>query len=776
MNPIKSRKHAIRRPAPHLATTALGAGLALAMPMAHAADESAALDDARRLDKVEVHGLRSFVVSPKFTQTLQDTPQTIEVIDKEVLRQQGATTLTEALRNSPGVGTFYAGENGNTTSGDAIYMRGFDSSSSIFVDGARDLGSVSRDLFNIEQVEVVKGPAGTDTGRSAPTGAINMVTSQAHLRESGAATLSAGADGQKRATADWNTRLGGSAALRIAAMWQDSDVAGRDHVNNSRFGIAPSLGLGLVGDTRVWLNLLYLEQDNVPDGHVPTIGLPGWSPQPGLESLAGHPVDPENFYGTRQDYEHVISKMATLRIDHAFSDAVNLSNTLRWGTTRQDYLLTAFMGTGGNATNPQAGNIRWTDPADLSSYTLVRGNPTFKDQENRILTNQLNLRADFSTGAVEHFLSAGMELTREEQTAWGVASTGSRPPANLYDPDWNDAGDFAWSRSGAVARGRTDTRALYVFDTLKFGEHLLVTAGARADRYTTDYAATSVCNTPGTSGGSGRNVVYCGTAPVGALLETANLSDSDTLLNYKLGVVYKPFAAVSLYANAALSQQPPGGGSFALNTTANSADNLNNEPQKAKTREVGVKWAATGALTVNLALFRTDVSNEIVADPTSTSGYSQSGRKTVKGVEASIAGNLTDRWAVSLGYLHQDAEVDQGPNVSADGTPNLAYTPGDAFTSWTTYTFPSGLVLGGGVRHTGGLHRGTDGAVGTPAYTASWTVVDAMLSYPVNENLTLRLNGYNLGDKDYIASINKSGYRYSPGTPRTFVLSADLRF
>ena len=203
----------------------------------------------------------------------------------------------------------------------------------------------------------------------------------------------------------------------------------------------------------------------------------------------------------------------------------------------------------------------------------------------RQLTNQLNLRADFSTGAVEHFLSAGMELTREEQTAWGVASTGSRPPANLYDPDWNDAGDFAWSRSGAVARGRTDTRALYVFDTLKFGEHLLVTAGARADRYTTDYAATSVCNTPGTSGDSGRNVVYCGTAPVGALLETANLSDSDTLLNYKLGVVYKPVAAVSLYANAALSQQPPGGGSFALNTNANSADNLNNEPQKAKTRD-----------------------------------------------------------------------------------------------------------------------------------------------------------------------------------------------
>src|SRR5690606_25116720 len=175
-----SRKHcAAPRRTCTLPVVTLAAGLALALPaMAQAtADDKQPRDrkekqDAVTLEKVELHGLRSFVVSPQFTQTLQDTPQTIEVIGKELLLQQGATNLTEALRNSPGVGTFYAGENGNTTSGDAVYMRGFDSSSSIFVDGARDLGSVSRDLFNIEQVEVVKGPAGTDTGRSAPTGAI----------------------------------------------------------------------------------------------------------------------------------------------------------------------------------------------------------------------------------------------------------------------------------------------------------------------------------------------------------------------------------------------------------------------------------------------------------------------------------------------------------------------------------------------------------------------------------------------------------------------------
>jgi catecholate siderophore receptor len=116
--------------------------------------------------------------SPKFTQPLVNTTQTVSVIKEETIKQQGATTLTEALRSVPGAGAFYAGENGNTSTGDAVYMRGFDTSNSIYVDGVRDLGSISRDVFNTEQVEVTKGPASTDYGRSAPSGAINLVTKQ----------------------------------------------------------------------------------------------------------------------------------------------------------------------------------------------------------------------------------------------------------------------------------------------------------------------------------------------------------------------------------------------------------------------------------------------------------------------------------------------------------------------------------------------------------------------------------------------------------------------
>jgi len=779
MRYIGSRKHATPLPA-----AALAASLAMALPaVAPAADLADSADSADRardrdavtLDKVEVHGLRNFVVSPKFTQTLQDTPQTIEVFSKDMLDQQGATTLTEALRNSPGVGTFYAGENGATSTGDSLYMRGFDSSSSIFVDGARDLGAVSRDLFNIDQVEVVKGPAGTDTGRSAPTGAINMVTRQAVPRDINSGSVSVGDEGQRRATADWNAPLGDNAALRMDAIWQDSDVAGRDRVNQSRWGIAPSIGFGLSGDTRAWLNLLHVEQDNIPDGFVPTIGLPGWLPQPGLEQLAGHPVDPDNYYGSPLDHDRVTADMATLRLEHAFENGMKLSNTLRWGRTRQDYFITSYTATGGDAADPLAGHIRWTDIDDLSTYTLQRSNFSTRDQENRILTDQLNLRADFATGRVDHFASAGAELTREEQTAWGIATSGSLDPIGLYDPGWaSTGGTLSHAHSGAVAHGRTDTAAAYLFDTLKFGSRFLLTAGVRADHYDTNFDATAVCSTvvplP-------RNGVACpaGVAD-GSVVPSADLDDSDTLLNYKLGLVYKPVEALGLYANAALSQQPPGGANFTLNTTANSADNLDNDPQKARTYEIGAKWLFDDAFAFNLALFRTEVNNEIAPDPDSPSGYSQIGEKRVQGVEISATGNITDRWNLSLGYLHQNATVEEGAIASQDGSDNLSYTPGEAFTGWTTYELPSGLTVGGGIRYTGGLHKGTDGAVGTPDHTKPWTVYDAVVSYPVNEHFTVRLNGYNLFDKQYVAAINKSGYRYSPGTPRTFLLSVDYRF
>ena len=331
---ITSRKHGTApsrarslRAATLLTSLALGAPLAQAAPVdaapADAPADSADAGAPAMLDRIKVYGARikryaGESSSAKVTQSLLDTTQTINVIGSDLFNEQGATTLTDALRNSPGVGTFYAGENGNTTTGDAVYMRGFDTSGNIFVDGVRDLGAISRDVFNIDQIEVTKGPAGTDTGRSSPTGSINLVTKRASLADADSASLSLGTQDQRRATADFNHALGegGGTALRVNLMAQDSGVPGRDRIEDKRWGVAASLGFGLDGATRAWLDVLQVKQDNVPDGWVPTIGLPGYSsPDPARPDIAdAPPVDPSNFYGTTSDYDRVDADMVTFTV------------------------------------------------------------------------------------------------------------------------------------------------------------------------------------------------------------------------------------------------------------------------------------------------------------------------------------------------------------------------------------------------------------------------------------------------------------------------------
>ncbi|MDG6348208.1 catecholate siderophore receptor Fiu [Luteimonas sp. 8-5] len=770
MSYIKRRKHA----AP--TTLALvAAGMALS-PLAASAQDAiggpSADDQTRTLGKVEVVGeapkryTSDRVASPKFTQPLVDTTQTIQVIGADLFNEQGATSLTEALRNSPGVGTFYAGENGNTTTGDTIYMRGFDSSSSIFVDGVRDLGSVSRDVFNLEQIEVAKGPAGTDNGRTAPTGAINLVSKQAFAEDAASAMVTIGTDSQRRATADWNHVLGENSAIRLNLMAQDSGVPGRDVVENKRWGLAPSLAFGLGTATRVHLNLLHIQQNNIPDGGVPTIGLPGYtSPDPARPEIgAAPPVDPSNFYGTLRDHDDVTVDMATVRVEHDISSDATLVNTTRWGRNEQDYLLTAFM------LSADPARFITPDIDDPSTWQVARSLPTFKDQRNTILTNQANLRVHLGEkDGVEHDLSMGIELTREELLGRGLAAINDSawPYANLYDPDPAVTG-LEWAHNGTSAEGRTDTAAAYLFDTIKLDDRWQLNGGVRVDRYTTEFESMVVCG--------GRRGPSCGDLPAGTVVPGVDARDSDTLVSWKTGVLYKPTGNGSVYANYAISEQPPGGGSLELSNSENSANNPVFDPQEARTAEIGTKWNLSGdRLLVTAALYDTRVLNEVVQDPNDNQYY-QTGEKRVRGVELSAVGSITHAWAVSAGYTTMDTEVVSGPVLTEDGTPVLTYTPKHAFTGWTTYTFGNGLVLGGGARYSDGLHRGSDGAIGTPTETESYWVFDAVASYAVNDRLTLRLNVSNVLDEEYVASINKSGYRYTPGAPRSALLTANFRF
>lgn len=751
---IKSRKHPIAR---RLNCSAAVALAVMALPGAVYAQQT-----AETLPEIEVHGTAESykadtVSSPKFTQPLLNTTQTISVIKKEIVQQQGGTTLTEALRNTPGVGTFSLGENGNTTTGDAIYMRGFDTSSSIYVDGVRDLGSISRDVFNIEQIEVTKGPAGADTGRGAPTGSINLVTKQPTMKEAYSGSIGFGSGDYQRVTADLNKPLDteGGAAFRINLLKDDSGVAGRDVVKSDRQGIAAALGLGLKTNTRTYLNYLHIDQSNVPNGGVPTIGLPSYNASSGTAAqnaiLNGSPkVNPRNFYGTNGDFDDVKADMFTLRFEHDFSADVKLQNTTRYGKTKENYLLTGFMK---------------IDPATL---TLARSSQ-MKDQENEIFSNQTNLTAKFNTGAIKHSLVTGVELTREKQTTIGydAASLGTLAAANLYNPNSSilRAG-YNPTRNGVDTDGQTDTASAYLFDTLELNPQWQINGGIRVDRYDTDYLSSVLAST---SNG------YSPGVPVGTLVREAPRSVSGTLLNWKLGALYKPTENSSLYVAYATSKQPPGGSNFALSSNVSSAANVNYDPQETKTAEIGGKWnVLDNRLALTAAYYRTDVSNEVEGN--AVDGYTQTGKKRVKGIELGVVGDITSLWSISAGYTTMDTEIVNGAVVTADGTNGLPYTPKQAFTAWTTYKLPAGFTIGGGARFVGSLHKQKDGATDVPQSVESYWVYDAMATYVVNKNFDLQLNIYNLLDKDYVASINKSGYRYTPGIPRSARLTANFRF
>jgi catecholate siderophore receptor len=732
-----------------------------------------AADEPRTLSKISVQATEidegpkvDRLSSPKFTQDLLDTPQTIAVVSQEVLQQQGATSLSQALRNTPGV-TFLLGENGNTSTGDSIFMRGFDTQGSIFIDGIRDLGTVTRDTFNTEQVEIAKGPAGADYGRGAASGYVNMATKVPVADDFTSGTASYGTANNGRITADLNHGFrGNGAAFRLNLMGQDGDLDGRDFIERQGWAVAPSLAFGLESRTRAYFYLLHGEQDNVPDGGVPTIGLEGFY-NPAFDAGGANAgvdpprVDRDNFYGFVSDFENIEGTMFTARFEHDFNDEVTLRNTSRYGKLHQVYVLT-----GVNA-------LTATSP-DPQQWTVARTRQS-KNQENTLLTNQTNVTANFETGSVGHAITAGLEFIDEEQftPTYLAASLGTPiPPANVYHPDRHDVlPGLAPVRDGRYTRGETQTAGLYLFDTVSFADRWQATAGLRVDRYETDLDS-AVFSTLDSHPA----------LPVGTLVPN-NFQLDDTLFSYKVGLVFKPVENGSLYLSHATSQQPPGGSNFTFSSNANNQNNPSLDPTEGSNLELGAKWEfRDGALAVTGAVYDSTNQNEIAQDPVDPTQFLQIGEREVKGVELGIVGKPTDSWELSAGVSKMDTEVKRGLANQA-GLP-ITWSPEFTFTSWTTYHTPFGLSIGGGVRYVDSVIRPVSSNVVPPPppgqtnmrAAPDYWVLDFMASYEINDKVGVQLNAYNLTDELYVATLNNSGARYMPGAPRSALLTVNYTF
>ena len=378
----------------------------LAIPVVYA-QEAPVLNEVKIQAALDVPYKAEKSSSSKLTQPLVDTPKTVQVLKKEMLKEQGAASLMEALRNTSGI-TMQLGENGNTAAGDTFQMRGFSGQSSTFVDGVRDLGAVSRDVFNIEQVEVVKGAGGSDVGRGASAGYINLISKLPTLEQANDISLSVGTADKKRLTIDSNNVVNDSTALRLNMMLQESNAEERKEVSSKHMAIAPSLAFGLDSPTKVYIYSQHTRQDNVPDGGVPTIGMDGFY-NSNATIMAGAKVSRDNFYGSQQDYEKIEADMISAKVEHQLNANTVVRNITRYGKSHLDRVLTGVNGLSLNGAAIEVALIRQR-----------------VDQTNEILANQSTLNTAFQTGSINHDLVLGLEILKESQLSFRITSGRTR--------------------------------------------------------------------------------------------------------------------------------------------------------------------------------------------------------------------------------------------------------------------------------------------------------------------------------------------------------------
>ncbi len=734
-------------------TTSLAAAIAVPALFISPYASAQSADGVTQLSPVRVEGEGSSyqtttVPSPKMTAPLLDTPRTVQVVPKQVIQDQSASTLQDVLRNSPGI-TFGAGEGGRP-GGDLPIIRGQNSAGSIFLDGIRDSSTQVRDTFNLEEVEVIKGPDSVYSGRGGAGGSINMISKTPKAADFTEGTVQIGTDNNYRATIDSNWRLDEKAAFRLNVMGNKGDVPGRDNaVDFERWGVAPSLTLGVGTPTRITLSYYHYQDDSMPDYSIP------YDPKTGQPVTETRGVSRKSFYGlTGRDFMKTRDDVATVDFQHDFSDKLQLRSVLRYGRGTTDFA----------ATNPDdsKGNV----PKGLVYRALKSGYYVTKT-----FASQTDLTGEFETGSLKHSFDLGFEYSNIKQdkdgyTESGVPTNGnctqvSTMCASLWDPDPHVSYPGSLQRNGNPARYNTDTVAVYGFDTIKFNEQWQASLGLRWDNY----------RTGGSNIARGRN----DPASAPAIYST---SREDNLFNYQVGVAYKPMPNGTIYATYGTSSTPSAIASSAVSDAA-TLTSQSLEPEKSRTVEVGTKWQVfDDRLTLSAAAFQDIRKNTSVA--VSATETEQVGEAKVRGIELGFSGSITPRWNVFGGYTFMNSELTKGAFNSGAVGQDLPNTPRNAFSLWTTYKVLPKLTVGGGAYYVDKVYGNSDSAKnadGTPKarWVPSYWRFDAMAAYEFNEHVSAQLNVLNIFDETYYTKAYAAHYA-ALGTGRAALLSLRMRY
>lgn len=675
--------------------------------------------------------------SSKLTEDILDTAKSIAVIPKELIDDAGAKSFRDIIRTQPGV-TIGTGEGGNAF-GDRIFIRGFDARNDVYVDGLRDPGVVSREVFAVEQIEILKGPSGAFAGRGSTGGAVSLVSKAPQSSNFADLEGTVGTDNTYRAAADVNYALTDSLDVRVNGMFHNSKVAGRDEVFNDRWGAAFALAWTPIESFRFSFDYYHLDTNELPDYGIPY----------DVANNEPFKVDRDNFYGLAQrDFRETFANIYTAKAEYAPSQNVTVKSTLRYGKTGNAYVVSA----------PERPDVSDPDPANWT----VRANPKNRNSVNDYIANQTDATVKFSTGPIEHTAVGGFEVSREkienrpysfldsEDPSTGLSISPTTVIQNLWNPDPHAAWPFPLTESGAYSKARVESGAVYLIDTMWIGDQFSLFGGLRYDDYAIDVESV---------GGRGAGVYE---------------NDSD-FLNWHLGGVYKPAKNASIYASYGSSSNPSGeqvdglGDSYGGVTAA--TENL--DPERNKQIELGVKWDVLDEhLALTAAIYRINKTNARVQ--VAGGVIALDGEQRVKGFELGFSGNLTEDWSVYGGFSLLDAEITASPNPADIGQklPNVAEK---SFTTLTRYQLTSRLHIGGQASYQGERYGGTTTAIGTsiPGY---WRF-DAFGGYRLNDRIEFTFNVLNATDKVYYDALYRSSTPFvyiAPGRSALFSIDVDL--
>ena len=653
---------------------------------------------------------------------LRDIPQSVNVIAQQLLKDQAARSMEDALKNVPGVGLSHG--DGQR---DQVFIRSFSAIADQFVDGVRDDALYFRDLSNIERIEVLKGPSAVLYGRGSSGGLINRVTKKPIFGETtGDVTLNLGSYNLKRVSADVNLPLSEAAAFRLNVAKENSGSY-RDQQFIERYSIAPSVALNISANTK-----LLLQYTNAKDKRVTDFGIP---------ALNGKPSDvpASTYYGSSRarDDDTSTSKVSSYSavLDHRFSDAFSLKNTTRF----YDYELDRYNTLSNGLTNPVALTIQ------LSRSAILR------DESGWFNQTDFTYKTSFS--GMKHEVLFGAEVGQQKRRAQSISAGVFTTvpifnPAKVLPPAFTVAQINA--NSAIPSNTVQDIFGIYLQDQVTLTKDWKALAGVRFDQFKQSTQFERI---------------------------NAPLARTDNSVSPRAGLVWQPSESQSYYASYSRSFQP------SAETFALAANNTANAPEITRNLEIGSKLDfLQGALSVNAALFNLQRTNIKNTDPSNPLLSINAGTQRTNGLEVSVNGRLPYRWDISGGYSFMDGKMVQSvANVNSQQIPVVAIsalgkvpslTPRHSAFLWGMKTLDGGFKVGGGLNYVGERFTSLTNQVILPAHlTADLAASYSAKQYEIGVNLK------NVFNKKYdVSSHGSVDNLILPGAPRELQVALKYKF